>query len=283
MRILGISRSPRFSPNSEDRDQAIFQAVGLFLKEKGCQVDYCSEDEGESLERKLEHSELVYTMARGSDILASLAEKERQGVRIINSPQSLMSYTRGSLFRMFYKEGLPVPRTFCVHPNEQASLPEQLEFPLWIKRSDECAQVKNDVRLVNNLQELHETCHEYFRRDIREALLCEHIEGELLKFYGVSGTDFFYVYSTDTRHGFSKFGLEHQNKVTSHHTFDKHALKKCADRAATLWDISVYGGDAVVNDNGVYIIDFNDWPSFSACRNEAAEAIVQCLLKKEND
>lgn len=278
MRILGVSRSPRFSPNSEERDKAIFDAVCMLLKDRGYEVDCCSEDERDYLQTGLKGAGLVYTMARDAGVLALLAEKEKQGVRVVNSPASLMSYTRGALFRMFYQEGLPVPQTFCVHPDDRAPLPPQLKFPLWIKRSDECAQVKNDVRLVDNLQELHDTCRDYFRRGIREALLCEHIEGELLKFYGVFGTDFFYVFSTDTRHGFSKFGLEHDNKVTSHYVFDKQALKACADRAAGLCGIFVYGGDAVVNENGFYIIDFNDWPSFSPCREAAAEAIVHCLL-----
>ena len=36
----------------------------------------------------------------------------------------------------------------------------------------------------------------------------------------------------------------------------------------------VYGGDAIVKSNGTYvIIDFNDWPSFSRCREE----MVMCF------
>jgi len=41
----------------------------------------------------------------------------------------------------------------------------------------------------------------------------------------------------------------------------------------------VYGGDAIVQaDGSFYIIDFNDWPSFSPCVNAAAEAISQLIL-----
>ena len=37
----------------------------------------------------------------------------------------------------------------------------------------------------------------------------------------------------------------------------------------------LYGGDAVVSSEGdIRIIDFNDWPSFSACRDDAAKAIA---------
>lgn len=281
MRVLGISRSPRFSPNSTERDAAIFNLVGRRLKEDGHDVRPCSEDDILCVREELEHAELVYTMARDVRVLALLKERESDGLHIINSPASLSAYTRGSMFRMFYTKGLPVPRTYCVHPVDNITLPEELEYPLWIKRSDECAQVKSDVRLVHDEGELRMACGDYFARGIREVLLCEHIEGELIKFYGVLGTGFFYARSTDTLHGFSKFGLEHGNKVTSHLSFDKDVLKEYANRAAFLSSISVYGGDAVVCEKGLYIIDFNDWPSFSLCRDEAAAAIVKCLFTTE--
>lgn len=279
MKILGVSRSPRFSPNSTDRDAAIFQAVRLGLLQKGHEVLCCCEDDLDGLKPELPQFPLVFTMARDKAVLSFLAAKEAGGARVVNSPDALLKYTRGALFHLFYEAGLPVPRTCCVHRSETGGLElEKLNFPLWIKRSDECAQVKDDVRFVYVPAEVREVCNDYFSRGVEEALLCEHIEGELLKFYGVRGTGFFRVYSTDTRHGFSKFGLEHTNKFTSHHAFDEDALKDSAERAASLSGISVYGGDAVVNEQGVYIIDFNDWPSFSAYRDEAARAIVKCLL-----
>lgn len=280
MKILGISRSPRFSPNSEDRDAAIFNAVRTALTDAGHELCCCSEDDRESLVRMAQGVDLIFTMARDGAVISFLAEKERAGVRVVNSPRALMTYTRGAMFRMFHQAGLPVPATHCVHGGltEADALPAGMTYPLWVKRSDECAQVKDDVRLVHTPEEAAAVCRDYFSRGVKEALLCEHIEGELLKFYGVLGTGFFYVVSTDTIHGFSKFGLEHTNKTTSHHAFDTEALKAHAERAAVLSGISVYGGDAVVREDGIYIIDFNDWPSFSACRAQAAGAIATCIL-----
>ena len=47
---------------------------------------------------------------------------------------------------------------------------------------------------------------------------------------------------------------------------------------ARLVGILVYGGDAVVDARGRYhIIDFNDWPSFAPCREEAAAEIVKLV------
>ncbi|MFS6554926.1 hypothetical protein VPJ68_05445, partial [Parabacteroides distasonis] len=46
----------------------------------------------------------------------------------------------------------------------------------------------------------------------------------------------------------------------------------------------MYGGDAIVTADGNFvIIDFNDWPSFSRCRDEAAEAIAEYVKKMKNE
>jgi len=53
-------------------------------------------------------------------------------------------------------------------------------------------------------------------------------------------------------------------------------------RLAQLVGIDVFGGDAIIDSNGkFYIIDFNDWPSFSRCRDEAAKEIVKIVERKE--
>ena len=47
--------------------------------------------------------------------------------------------------------------------------------------------------------------------------------------------------------------------------------------------IVTYGGDAIVRADGSFcIIDFNDWPSFSRCRDEAADAIAAFVMRDYN-
>jgi glutathione synthase/RimK-type ligase-like ATP-grasp enzyme len=47
-----------------------------------------------------------------------------------------------------------------------------------------------------------------------------------------------------------------------------------AEQLAKAVGLQVYGGDCIVREDGSYcVIDFNDWPSFSRCRDEAATAI----------
>ena len=62
------------------------------------------------------------------------------------------------------------------------------------------------------------------------------------------------------------------------------ALKALADRAAEVSGFTVYGGDAIVSaDGSIRIIDFNDWPSFSPCRRQAAAAIAARLLASQEE
>jgi hypothetical protein len=41
----------------------------------------------------------------------------------------------------------------------------------------------------------------------------------------------------------------------------------------------IYGGDCIVGPDGkITIIDFNDWPSYAPCSNEAAPHIAKSVL-----
>ena len=49
-------------------------------------------------------------------------------------------------------------------------------------------------------------------------------------------------------------------------------------RLAAAVGVDVYGGDAIIRADGSFcLIDFNDWPSFSRCRDAAADAIVSLV------
>ena len=108
----------------------------------------------------------------------------------------------------------------------------------------------------------------------------EHLEGDLIKFYGVNGTDFFYwFYPFEMKH--SKFGLEKINGEPTGISFKVETLQQICNQAASVLQVDVYGGDAIVAaDGSMRIIDFNDWPSFAPCREEAADAISELILKK---
>ena len=115
------------------------------------------------------------------------------------------------------------------------------------------------------------------QRGITDYLVSAHVVGDLVKFYGVLGTGFFHVcYPTDE--GRSKFGMEAHNGPARHYPFSREALQQEAERLAAAVGIEVYGGDCIVKSDGTFcFIDFNDWPSFSPCREQAADAIASII------
>ena len=87
---------------------------------------------------------------------------------------------------------------------------------------------------------------------VENPVITGHVKGESLKFYGVAGRFF--------------------------HPSGYPELRQATDRLARQVGICVYGGDAVVRDDGSFaIVDFNDWPSFACCREEAAAAISNLI------
>lgn len=116
-------------------------------------------------------------------------------------------------------------------------------------------------------------------RGVVDVVVSSNVEGDLVKFYAVSGGFFRYYYPSDD--GQFKFAVERHNGPAHHYAFDVDRLQRIVDRLAHRIEIDVYGGDVIIDANGqMYIIDFNDWPSFSRCRDAAAEAIVNDLSTK---
>lgn len=283
-KILGVSRSHRFSPNSIDRDNAIFQAVAVGLRVLGYEVATMEEDKL-TRENISEDTILIYSMARSEKALGVLAEAEQRGVFVVNSAKALLRGTREWLSETFGRNVLPVAPSQRIDVEE---LHSNYNFSggqrYWLKRGDACAQSATDVCCVGSMEELQKAARNYSGRRIANVLLSPHIEGDLVKFYGVEATDFFHLYYPTREKSFSKFGLERFNGEAVGYSFSEEKLKDAADACARVSGFGVYGGDAVVKSDGSFlIIDFNDWPSFSRCCNEAAEAIVQHLLRKITD
>ena len=148
-----------------------------------------------------------------------------------------------------------------------------------MKRGDASAQSKEDVRYCRDKQELEEVKKAFANKGIKDIVVQAHINGDLIKFYGIDGADFFKIYYPGDD-GISKFGDELINGKPRHIYFECEELKNAAGQLARVVSTPIYGGDAIVNDDGDYfIIDFNDWPSFSRCREEAASAIANYVMK----
>lgn len=280
----GLRRSPQYSPHSCERDAAIFREVERHLREAGRQVMSYDEDEWTEVQRQIPWDRCcgVFSMARHPHVLHGLAERERQGLPVFNSPTALLTLSRSELTVRCARAGVPVPHFVMVSTDVDASTVQTLSavgFPLWLKRSEACAQVAADVSYAGSTDEALRTLRDFSARGIRQVMAVAHCPGDLVKFYGVGSTSFFHIQTVNPSQDFSKFGLEAHNGTPQGFHVKADALHAAADCASRATNILVYGGDAVISGDGTFrIIDFNDWPSFNSCRDEAGRMIARALL-----
>lgn len=267
MKLIAVRRDERFSPNSVEKDRLILEAACM----KTCRQ---AEEQGEPCawrwvdEAELtaaDEADLYLSMARLPEALQVLEGFEQQGRRIINSPQGVKNCRRSHIERVMRENGIPAP---FAYRDEQ-----DVDAPCWLKRGDAAAQSKDDVVFCKDKKALQQAIEAFKERGISDYVVSQHVEGDVVKFYGVNADFFRYFYPTDD--GQTKFGDEKaHNGPTHHYPFDAARLQSEVERLARILQVEVYGGDAIVDSEGrFYIIDFNDWPSFSRCRDEASTAI----------
>lgn len=242
--------------------------VCSITEEELCELQNEREDELTNY-RVLGFPDIILTMTRSEKALRLLSDyaKERlrggKPVRIINSPEGIaLCNHRNELERLARENGIPMPL-------------EEGTDGVWLKRGEGTAEVPEDTVFCQSAEEETAAMAAFHARGIDKIVRQAHVVGDLIKFYGIGDTEFFHtMYPTDT--GRSKFGSESHNGIAHHYAYDIAKLKHTADRLAALIDVKVYGGDAIVREDGTFvIIDFNDWPTFSPCRDEAAKKIVE--------
>ncbi|MDE6444582.1 MAG: hypothetical protein K2K64_09230 [Muribaculaceae bacterium] len=277
IQIAGVMRAGAYSPNHIGNDAAIFNAAADQLRKRGCVVNIYSEEQFR--EKDIEEP-VVLNMCREQASIAKLQALEEQGRLVINSGFGIENCTRERMTRILLGNKIPYPESLIVNTNENVidELREAGFSSCWIKRGDFHAMHKEDVSYCRHPEEAQEVLHEYFYRGIKRAVINRHLVGDLIKFYGVSGQPFFYwFYPFDEGH--SKYGLEAINGKSRGLHFDEQHLRDICQQAGDILDVKIYGGDCIVDPDGtVRIIDFNDWPSFAPCRNEAAPYIAKCVL-----
>jgi len=279
--ILGVTRKNRFSPNHVGNDAAIFNEVVLKLIEKGAAVEICNEDEFLASDSVKQGN--ILTMGRTKTLVKKLQSLQNNGVNVLNSGFGIENCFRKNMTLKLLEGGIAYPKSIVISTvADIQSIFEKLKGKgVWIKRGDFHAIHKEDVTFAASLKEAQHILNEYALRGIKEAVISEHLAGDLLKFYAVRDTDFFF-YFYPYEHNHHKYDLYEQiNDEVVHFPFDLADLKQVANRAAEVLDVHIYGGDVIIDSNGdFHIIDLNDWPSFAPCRAEAAEAIAQMVYHK---
>lgn len=275
--IAGIMRAGAYSPNHIGNDAAIFNAAAEQLRKRGYVVNIYSEEQFNANDVK---EDVILNMCREQASIAKLQKLEDEGKLVINSGYGIENCTRERMTRILLGSGIPYPDSLIVNTDEaiKPQLKKSGFQSCWIKRGDFHAMHKEDVSYVRHPEEAQEVLQEYFLRGIKRAVINVHLVGDLVKFYGVKGTPFFYwFYPFDEGH--SKYGYEAINGKSKGIKFDEKEMKKICQRAAEELNVDIYGGDCVVSPDGeMRIIDFNDWPSFAPCRTEAAPHIAKSVI-----
>lgn len=290
--VDGIMRDSSFSPNCVNSDAAIFEAVSKQLEALGAKVypysEYSYDEQFRNFKDLDEYADLkkqvwlknnmagYFSMARSSSALQELMVAMLNDLPGLNSPMGVMKCVRWEMTSLLMDYGIPMPKSKIVRSYD--GLGDWDIYPCWLKRGDACAQQKEDTCYVETREEAEKVLLSFRERNISFVVLNEHLKGDLVKFYGVEGTDFFYWFYPSKCGHRSKFGLEAINGDAQGIPFVVEDLKKTADRAAKVLETPIYGGDCIIAEDGSFrIIDFNDWPSFAPCRDAAAYYIAKRL------
>ena len=269
-KTLLIQRAACYSPNSEEKDLAILQEVGCFFDDvkiigEGDFVEnfsiYNQLISAESLGAVNAYYQII-SMARSPKALDCLEQLEQRGIRVLNPSVGIRACQRSNVEKVMRENHLPLP-------------PDEGDDGYWVKRADAAAQSKEDVYFCHDWAEVEKIKSTFMQRGITDVVTQAHVKGDVVKFYGVEGTGFFrYYYSGDNTE--TKFGDEERNGKPQYYPFSSSDLQTDAEKFACLLQTPIYGGDAIIQEDGSYvIIDFNDFPSFSKCRKEAAKAIFE--------
>lgn len=278
IKIAGIMRAPNFSPNHIGNDAAILNHTADQLRKRGCTVNIYTEEQfvrGEVTEH------IILNMCREPRSIALLQQREDDGDLVINSGYGIENCQRERMSRILRGSSIPVPESIVADTDEvvKRQLTAAGFADCWVKRADMHAQHQEDVSYARHPQEAQEILQEYFLRGIRRAIICRHLKGELVKFYGVAGTPFFHWFfhfdSPADRRG------DDTAARAAHPALDVDRFRAVCTRAAEILDVTVFGGDAIVSDDGSFhIIDFKDWPSFAPFRSQVAPVIARMVMAR---
>lgn len=249
---------PRLGQGVDD-DEILFAAAAK-LHAYGFEMGkYNVFSDQEKVPTGMPYRQVVLSMCRKEEELVLLRQYELQGALVVNSTQSVSSCTRGRLDELMRNNHIAMP-------------PQKGDKGYWVKRADVHSLGGDDVVFCPN----EETCQETVNRFLQETgmlpVVSAHMEGQLVKFYGI-GRHFFRCYTKDEEEMLSL--LDATAPAVD-------ALQQEAQRLAALTGTEIWGGDAIFSPHStsISIIDFNDWPSFSPCREEAAEAIASHIMQK---
>ncbi|HEX3409805.1 MAG TPA: hypothetical protein VHS07_05965 [Candidatus Binataceae bacterium] len=266
IQVTGVYREPEYSPGKIEADKAILDSVLDQMRASGAQITTLDAATFAAGEFPMPH--LVLAMCQGQHGLARLAAAEETGAVVINTALAIRNCYRDLLGAGLMRAGVSVPEGVLVHTAAPLNLKPlrtvDLSSPMYVKRGDLHALAPDDVERVEDLGQLEATLMRFNRRGVQLAFVQQEVVGEVVKFYGVSGGEYFAALPESGAH------------LTDAQT---RALNHSTSIAASALGLEVWGGDAIFKGDSFSIVDFNDWPSFSRVRVDAARAISRRSLR----
>ena len=264
-RAIGVYRETEFSPGKVEADAAILDAVLEELASHG--METAAFDAKTFAGTAVTDAEIVLAMCQSEAALRKLAEFQAAGAIAVNSALAIRNCYRDLLGAGLMRAGIPAPAgvllatTAPIDGRRLSTL--DLDAGVFVKRGDLHALGANDVQSVSGRSALASTLADFASRGIRNVYIQQVANGHTVKFYGVSGAEYFNVVAQE--------GEVSENVA--------RALAEAAGVAATALGLEAWGGDVMVDGDRFAIVDFNDWPSFSRVRAPAARAIARRALK----
>lgn len=268
MKFAGIRRKTEFSPNHVMNDFLIINRTGEELRKLGAGVEMYDED---IISEDVVKEDFIFSMVQGPKGVEKLKKIEKNAKMVINSAHAVYNCYRFNMTTLLIRSEVPFPKSVIVETdsyiNGETDVFKGKKF--WIKRGDAHAVHTEDVTLVYNKDEAMGIIKEFNRRDIKQAILQEHLTGDTVKFYSIRDMNFFHWFHLNGEY---------------HTPFDEAKLKEYAMRSAETLGLYVFGGDAVISPKGkITIIDINDWPSFAPVREQACGLIAQLIYRKAKE
>ena len=258
----GVFREEAHSPGRESDDAEILRLTGKHLEARGFQVVLKNPDEviGTADVRPSG----VFLMCERPAILRHLGDIEAGGVPHVNSTAAVLNTYRECMLARLGEARVPFIESRLVSTDRPGAL---AALPVWVKRADVHNTQDGDVVFADTNDRVRDALAALAQRDIPRAVVQPHVEGDLVKFYGIGA-------------GASEWfrWFYHKDQRVAGHPFAPETLARSAWQAALALGLEVYGGDAIVTSTGrVVLIDVNAWPSFALYRDEAAERIAAHL------
>lgn len=263
----GIFREEAHSPGRESDDAEILRLTAKGLEAKGFQVDLKTPDELGVVTDARPRG--IFLMCEQRGPLQALGAWETAGVPAVNNPAAVLNTYRDRMIAQFAEARVPfIPSQLVATSGERVAAPR----PLWVKRADVHNTQEGDVVYAASAAAVADALEGLAARGIPRAVLQPHVDGDLIKFYGIG--------PGGGAHGEPAWfrWFYHKDQQLRGHAFDQRALARLVRRAAGALGLEIYGGDCIATASGeLVLIDLNAWPSFALFREEAASAIAAYL------